>query len=79
MPPTSSWYHVPSPGQRVRREALQIKRGGRTWSASWTVDGDRLYVESAYGSRTALAGRERGRVAKAEALLAEIVDQRVRP
>lgn len=77
--PEHSWYYVPPPGQRVRRESIQIARGGRQWTGSWTVEGDRLYVDSAYGSRTAQAGRDKGRAARAEALLAEIVDQRVRP
>lgn len=75
----SSWYHVPKPGQRVRREAIGIERAGRRWSGSWTVEGDVLHVESAYGSRTGPAKPDRTRAARAEKLLGEIVDTRVRP
>ena len=77
--PQESWFHIPRPDQRVKRQAVGIERGGRRWSGSWTVVGGKLYVESAYGSRTVPAGSGRGQAAKAEKLLGEIVDQRVRP
>jgi regulator of RNase E activity RraA len=43
------------------------------------VEGDKIFVVSTHGSRTATAGRELGRAAIAEALLGEIVDARIRP
>jgi hypothetical protein len=77
--PEHSWYYVPPAGQRVQRQAVQITRAGRRWSGSWTVEGDQLFVESAYGSRVARAGLALGRAKRAEAMLGEIVDGRVRP
>jgi lipoprotein-anchoring transpeptidase ErfK/SrfK len=74
-----SWYYVPPPGQRVKRTAINIERGGRRWSGTWTVEGDILHVESAYGWRTAPARPERNRADRAAKLLSEIVDMRVRP
>ena len=74
-----SWSYVPPPGQRVKRQAIGIERGGRRWSGTWTVEGDVLHVESAYGWRTAPAKPERTRAARAAQLLGEIVDMRVRP
>ncbi len=75
----SSWYHVPKPEQRIRRETISVDRNGRRWSGSWTVEGDVLHVESAYGSRTASASPVKTRASRAEKLLGEIVDGRVRP
>jgi len=74
-----SWHHVPPPSQRTKRKAIEIERSGRRWGGSWTVEGDVLHVESTYGWRTAPAHPERTRLARAQKLLAEIVDMRVRP
>jgi len=76
--PEHSWDYVPPPGQRVRRQAIGVERQGRRWSGSWTVEGDILHVESAYGSRAAPAGAEHTREARATKLLGEIVDTRPR-
>lgn len=81
MAPRNSWNRVPAPDERVRRVAVQHRRGGERWSGSWTVQGEKLYVESAYGSRTAKidpenASDDRANALLAERLLAEIVDAR---
>jgi hypothetical protein len=70
---------LPKPETRVRAEAVKVTRGNRSWSGSWTVEGDRLVVVSPHGSRAAPAGKERGQAAMAAKLLGEIVDARVRP
>jgi hypothetical protein len=70
---------VPSAEEHVRHHVIGIERNRRRWSGSWRVADGKLYVESGYGSRTAPAGAERGREAKARKLLCEIVDMRVRP
>lgn len=75
---TASRY-IPPSGQTVHREVVQIARDGRRWSASWTIKGKTMVVANAYGSSAVPAGPERGRRARAEALLAKIVDARVRP
>jgi len=76
---TGSWFHAPKRGNRFARNDVAIDRGCRHWSGSWTLEGDQLVVISAYGSRSARAGSERGRTKRAEKLLREIVDARVRP
>jgi hypothetical protein len=63
----------------VRRHAIQIKRDGRVWSGAWLVEEDKLFMISAYGVRSVLAGAAATRAAQAEALLAEIVDDFVTP
>jgi hypothetical protein len=62
-----------------QEEAVKVTRGNRSWSGSWTVEAGRMVVTSAYGFRTADAGRARGQAARAAKLLAEIIDARVRP
>ena len=79
MATTSSWVPAPKPGKHVQRNDVVIDRGYRRWRGSWTLEGDQLVVISAYGTRSAKAGSERGRVKTAEKLLGEIVDARVRP
>jgi len=79
MTPTDARPSHPKPEDQAPVEAVQVTRGNRSWSGSWTVEGDRLRVVSAHGSRTAVAGRESGQAARAARLLGEIVDARVRP
>jgi len=67
------------PKPHARDEAVQVTRGNRSWSGSWTVEHGRMVVTSPYGFRTADAGRARGQAARAAKLLAEIIDARVRP
>jgi hypothetical protein len=76
---TGSWFHAPKPGTRVRPNDVAIDRGCRHWSGSWTLEGDQLVVVSTYGWRSEKAGSGRGRAKRAERLLREIVDTRVRP
>jgi hypothetical protein len=79
MTPTNARPPLPAPEDPAAAEAVQVTRGNRSWSGSWTVEGDRLRVVSAHGSRTAAAGKEGGQAAMAARLLGEIVDARVRP
>jgi hypothetical protein len=79
MIPTLPRLRLAKPKPHARDEAVQVTRGNRSWSGSWTVEHGRMVVTSAYGIRTAPAGRERGQPARAAKLLAEIVDARVRP
>lgn len=60
----------------IDRHKLSVRHAGKVWNGHWELDGDKLLVCSAYGSRSADAGPEDGRSAKAEALLAEIVKGR---
>jgi hypothetical protein len=79
MIPTLPRLRLAKPKPQAREEAVQVTRGNRSWSGSWTVEHGRIVVTSAYGFRTADAGKERGQAARAARLLAEIVDARVRP
>jgi hypothetical protein len=76
---TGAWRHVPNHEHRVRRESVQIVRDGRRWSGMWLTEGDKIFVISPHGSRTAIVRQARDRAAIAEALLGEIVDAQVRP
>jgi hypothetical protein len=79
MIPTLPRRRLAKPKSHAREEAVQVTRGNRSWNGSWTVEHGRMAVTSAYGYRTAPAGGERGRPARAAKLLAEIIDARVRP
>jgi hypothetical protein len=71
----NSW--MPAKGSvPVKRHKLTLTVGGRVWTGHWEVEGDKLQVCSAYGSRTAPAAPEKTRVARVEALFAEIVARR---
>lgn len=70
-----SWNHVPKPADRVKRFSLEITRHGRQWYGSYTVELGKLVVVSAYGGRTVMTGRARDLQAKAEKVLAAIVDE----
>jgi hypothetical protein len=67
-------FGMPAKGSvRVERHKVSVKHAGQTWNAHWELDGDKLIVCSAYGSRSAPSGPDTDRPALAEALLAEIV------
>lgn len=76
MASKSAWHHVPKPADRVHRETVRLIRGDERWTGSWTVEDGEMIVVSAYGSRAAPAGSLRDRAARAEAMLAEIIDAR---
>jgi hypothetical protein len=70
------WAYVPPPDQRApERHKLSVRRNGRLWSAHWELQDGKLYVCSAYGSRTEPIGRQKNLEARAEALFSEILDQ----
>jgi hypothetical protein len=60
----------------VNRTKVTVKRGGQEWNGHWEVEGDKLFVVSAYGWRTVPAGAEKTRAARAEKLMGEIVIER---
>jgi hypothetical protein len=71
------WSGVPKPEERITRRTIRIERHGQTWSGAYTVEGSKLYVESAYGSRTIPLGRPTDDLnAKAGRVLEVIVDSR---
>ena len=57
----------------IERHKITVRRGGREWNGSWEVEGDTLHVLTAYGSRTAPAGKPEDRAARARALMEEIL------
>jgi hypothetical protein len=79
MIPASFRRRPAKPDDHAQGQAVKLTRGNRSWNGSWTIEGDRLRVVSAHGSRTAIAGKARGHAARAARLLAEIIDARVRP
>lgn len=75
---TSRWnFGRPANGATiVERHKLSVRAGGQVWNGHWEVEGEKMHVCSAYGSRTISAGPETTRAARAEGLLAEIVKAR---
>lgn len=59
---------------RIAYRDVRITRAGRTWTATWHTDGEKLYVSSAYGSRTEPVGRSKNLANRATELLSEIID-----
>ena len=55
---------------------VRVTRGGKTWTASWHVDEGKLFVSSAYGSRTEPVGRRKNLGDRAEQILGEIIEAR---
>lgn len=60
-------------GGRIIRTTISIDRHGKSWSGSYTVELGKLFVESAYGSRTVMTGRAKDLKAKAEKVLEAII------
>jgi hypothetical protein len=67
------WAYVPPPDQRVKRNGVRVKLGGRDYSGLYEIEGGKIVVMSAYGSRSAKAVSPSKRNAQAERLLEEIV------
>lgn len=55
---------------------VRVKRNGRTWTASYHVEGGKLQVWGAWGSRSEPVGRTRDLAKRATSLLVEILDER---
>jgi hypothetical protein len=66
------WAYVP-PGRRVRRRPVQVVRDGHAFNGMWELEGARIVVISAHGSRSAEAVAAPKRNAQAKRLLEEIV------
>lgn len=64
--------------KRIELHKITVRRGGKDWNGHWEIDGDRLHVISAYGSRSAPAGPEKTRVDRAQLLFVEILNERGR-
>ncbi len=54
---------------------VRVQRNGRTWTASYHVEGGKLNVWGAWGSRSEPVGRTKDLKKRAEALLTNILDQ----
>jgi hypothetical protein len=52
-------FGMPAKGSvPIDRHKLSVKHAGKFWTGYWELEGDKLQVCSAYGSRTVKAGSE---------------------